>query len=260
MDERTPHAPEPAHFRIYGDYAGTEPAFYQLDDFPWAGVLQQNWKVIRREFEEFFYHQGHALKPNFVPDPVPISGWLGVTFLTYLRRYEDNCRHFPRTVRILESIPNLASAFINLLEPHSSLPPHYGDSNTAYRVHLGLIIPDDVDRCGMQVEAERVGWREGEVLIFNDARKHFVWNDADRPRVILVCDVMKPQYGGASPRACGKVFGSIAITFLQTRLPLIRWLPAPMLRALHAAASLPFQIYLAVSGRRHGAAFRAAPS
>lgn len=241
---------EPAHFRIYGDYAGDEPAFYDADQFPWADALRCNWRAIREEFEDYVHRQGGVLRPNFVPDPVPIRGWLGVNFFTCLRRYDDNCRRFPKTVAVLESIPDLASAFINQLEPHSSLPPHHGDSNTLYRVHLGLIVPGGVETCGIEVGGQRAGWREGEVLVFNDARKHSVWNDSDRARVILVCDVMKQRYGGATPRACARVFGSIAITFLQTRVPALRALPRPLLRALHEAATLPFHAYLALFGMR----------
>ncbi len=250
MADQSPHACEPPHFRIYGDYAGSEPSFYAPADFPWAEELQRNWSVIRQEFEDYFYRQGHALKPNFVPDPVPITGWLGVNFYTLLRRHDANCRQFPKTVAVLESIPNLASAFINLLEPHSSLPPHYGDTNVVYRVHLGLIIPGDESQCGMEVDGERTGWKEGEVFIFNDARRHFVWNDSDRQRVVLVCDVVKPHYGGATPRACAQAYGSIVITILQTRMPAMRRLPYWVVRVLHEAASLPFHAYLALFGWR----------
>jgi aspartyl/asparaginyl beta-hydroxylase (cupin superfamily) len=246
---------EPAHYRIYSDYAGQEPAFYDAEQFPWTESLRRNWHVIREEFDAYVA-QGRALKPNFAPDAVELTGWVGVNFFTYLRRYNANCRAFPRTVALLESIPNLASAFINLLEPHCGLPPHYGETNVAYRVHMGLVVPGGVEECGIQVDSERRGWGEGEVLVFNDARKHFVWNRSDRPRVILVCDVMKPQYGGATPGVCGRVLGSIVVMFAQARLPWLRRLPARVLRAFHAAASVPFQAYLLVFGnqRRGGAA------
>ena len=127
-------------------------------------------------------------------------------------------------------------------------------------MHLGLVVPGDVEECGIQVDTERRGWGEGEVLVFNDARKHFVWNHSDRPRVILVCDVMKPQYGGATPRLCGRVLGSIVVMFAQARLPALRRLPARLLRLLHAAASVPFQTYLALFGnqRRVALAYRRA--
>jgi aspartyl/asparaginyl beta-hydroxylase (cupin superfamily) len=247
---------EPAHFRIYGDYAGQEPAFYDPDQFPWAESLRRNWQVIREEFDAYLA-QGGVLRPNFAPDAVELTGWLGVNFFTSLCRYDANCRAFPRTVAILESIPNLASAFINLLEPHCGLPPHFGDTNVAYRVHLGLVVPGGVEECGIQVDTERRGWGEGQVLVFNDARKHSVWNRSERPRVILVCDVMKPQYGGATPRLCGRVLGSIVVMFAQARVRVLRRLPVPALRVLHAMASVPFQTYLFVFGKQRRAVISA---
>lgn len=243
-------APEPPHFRNFGDYAGSDPAFYDPDALPWVSALRRDWAAIRAEFEDYAYRRGRALTPNFVPDPVPISGWLGITFCTLRRRHDRLCREFPRTMRALEGVPGLASAFINLLEPHASLPPHFGDTNIFYRVHLGLIVPGGVDGCGMEVDGERTGWGEGEVFVFNDARRHRVWNDTDRPRVVMVCDVIRPEFGAATARRCAQVYGSIVVTFLQTRVPSLRRLPRPLQRAMHELATLPFHAYLAVCGAR----------
>jgi len=241
---------DPPHFRLYGPYPGTEPAFYRPDDFPWVETLRRNWTVIRDELVDYVGRQGRTLPANFIPDAVDVTGWRGVTLFTCLRRYRANCRAFPRTTAILESIPEIVSAFINLLEPHTELPAHYGDSNLFHRAHLGLIVPGGVEVCGMEVDGERMGWREGEVFVFNDARRHAVWNRGDRPRVVLVCDVMKPQYGRATAGRCGRVLGTIAATFLQARVRPLRRLPRPALRALHAGASAPFQVYLALCGMR----------
>ena len=35
-------------------------------------------------------------------------------------------------------------------------------------------------------------WREGEVLIFDDAYDHEAWNDTDQVRVVLFLDFLKP--------------------------------------------------------------------
>jgi len=75
-----------------------------------------------------------------------------------------------------------------------------------------------------------------------------VWNDSDRPRVVLVIDVAKPEYGGATPRVCARVLGSIVVMLLQARLPFMRRAPRAVTRVLHAAAGLPFRVYLALFG------------
>jgi aspartyl/asparaginyl beta-hydroxylase (cupin superfamily) len=241
---------EAPHFRIYGDYVGREPAFWDADDFPWVETLRRAFPVVREEFEDHVRRRGRALRPNRIADDVQLTGWLGVNFFTCLRRYERNCRAFPRTVAMLESIPNLCSAFLNLLEPHSYLPPHFGEANLFHRAHLGVVVPGGVDECGMEVDGERHGWTEGEVFVFNDARRHHVWNRSDRPRVVLIVDVLKPQYGEATARTCGRVLGSIALMYLHSRIATLRRLPRGATRALHASASLPFQTYLALFGQQ----------
>ena len=40
-------------------------------------------------------------------------------------------------------------------------------------------------------------WREGEVLVLDDAFEHEVWNDSGEPRVILIVDVWHPDFSDA---------------------------------------------------------------
>lgn len=236
------------HFRIYGDYPDDEPAFFDAGDFPWTDTLRRNWKVIRDEFEQHFLRERQKLSVNFVPDAVDVTGWRGICLFTCMLPYRRNCARLPRTAEILQSIPNIASAFVNLLEPHTDLPAHYGDSNVFHRAHLGLIVPAGVESCAMQVGDERIGWREGEVFVFNDARYHTVWNHSDRPRVVLVCDVVKPRFRNRALWHCSQVLGAIGVTFLQARLPVLRRAPRFVTSGLHVAASLPFRVYLGLFG------------
>jgi aspartyl/asparaginyl beta-hydroxylase (cupin superfamily) len=36
-------------------------------------------------------------------------------------------------------------------------------------------------------------WREGEAFIFDDTIEHEAWNDSDKPRAVLICDVWNPR-------------------------------------------------------------------
>ena len=56
-------------------------------------------------------------------------------------------------------------------------------------LHLPLIVPED---CGFRVGGETRSWREGEAWIFDDTINHEAWNDSDKPRAILICDVWNP--------------------------------------------------------------------
>jgi beta-hydroxylase len=225
---------EAPYFRIYGGYAGPGPVLYSREECPWLTEVERHWPTIRQEFDEYHYGRGAALTPSYVPDNVEIRGWRSINFVTYAHWYRRNCERFPKTVAILRAIPHLTSAFVNLLEPHSALPVHNGDTNTTYRCHLGLIIPaGGVERCGLQVAGERTGWREGAAFAFNEAFDHFVWNDTDQDRVVLVFDVLKPEYRSRKRWICGAVLGAMTLTMLETKFPPLRRLPSAARRGLH---------------------------
>ncbi len=193
---------------------------------------------MREEVEDDLLRRRGTLAQNFDPYGFDVAGWRTLNLWTYLRRYPQNCARLPRTARILAAVPRLTSAYVNLLEPHTRIPAHYGDSNTIQRCHVGIVVPGDVDACGLQVGTERRGWREGGALVFCDAHEHFAWNDTDRPRVILVFDVMRPEYWPERRRICARVLAAIALTWADTKTGLVFRLPRRVLRGLHATLGL----------------------
>jgi len=50
--------------------------------------------------------------------------------------------------------------------------------------------------------------------------------------IVLVFDVLRPQYRERKLGICGDVLGSMTLTMLETRLPLLRRLPDAGRRAL----------------------------
>jgi aspartyl/asparaginyl beta-hydroxylase (cupin superfamily) len=60
------------------------------------------------------------------------------------------------------------------------------------RLHLGLIVPEPRDDLGIRVEKDVYRWREGEVVIFDDAYEHEAWNRTPHTRVVLIVDFRKP--------------------------------------------------------------------
>ena len=246
------------YFRVYGDYAVGGPVFYPREECPWLADVERRWETIRAEFDDYRHRGGAELKPPWIPDDVVIPGWRSINFVTCNRWYRENCARFPETVKVIRSIPNLTSAFINLLEPHSALPAHNGDTNAMYRCHLGLTVPGEVDRCGLEVAGRRVGWREGHAFAFNEAFRHRVWNDTDRDRVILVFDVLKPEYRARARRVCGGVLGAMALMAVETRVRPLRRLPVPARRILHRLLAIAASAALVTESGGHALAGAAA--
>lgn len=229
---------EPPYLRIFGDYAGSAPIFATREECPWLDRAEAAWRDVRAEVEEYRRQRGEGIRASFVPDDVDIRGWDAINFVSYLHRYPHNCRAFPKTIALLRSIPDVTTAYVSILAPGAGLPVHNGDTNTTYRCHLGLVVPEGgVDLCGLDVGGERTGWREGEAFAFNEAPRHFVWNRTDRERIVLVFDVLRPQYRKHKLRICGDVLGAMTLTMLETKLPPLRRLPDGARRALHRTLS-----------------------
>jgi aspartyl/asparaginyl beta-hydroxylase (cupin superfamily) len=60
------------------------------------------------------------------------------------------------------------------------------------RYHLGLLIPEPAEQCGIRVDTETRHWAEGQSMIFDDTYEHEAWNDTDKTRVVLFVDFVRP--------------------------------------------------------------------
>lgn len=171
-------------------------AFFDESNFPWLVDLKSEWQAVRAEaeavlpirdrlpaFQEISNEVGYISKDD---------QWKTFMLQGYGIRSERNLAHCPATEHALRHIPGLRTAFFSILEPGKRLPPHRGPYNGVLRLHLGLVVPEQTERCWIRVENERRNWRPGEVLIFDDALEHEVHNDTDEVRVVLFVDFLRP--------------------------------------------------------------------
>jgi beta-hydroxylase len=78
-----------------------------------------------------------------------------------------------------------------LLGPNSYLTPHRDPFAGSLRYHLGLVTANS-DACFISVDGERYSWKDGEAVLFDETYIHFVENNTDITRIILLCDVERP--------------------------------------------------------------------
>ncbi len=166
-------------------------------DFAWGDEFKARWPKIRIELEEQL--KDRASIPRFQdisPDQYKISPddmWRTFVFYGFGHRSELACELCPETAAALAGVPKLESAFFSILAPGKHVPRHRGVTKGVVRCHLGLKVPEDSDRCYMEVDGQRCEWREGELLFFDDTYKHEVWNDTDEERVVLLFDFERPM-------------------------------------------------------------------
>jgi beta-hydroxylase len=113
----------------------------------------------------------------------------------YLKWYEVSppsaARYCPRTVELLRQVPAIKAALFAELPRGAKLNPHRDPYAGSLRYHLGLATPND-DRCRIWVDGEQYSWRDGQGVIFDETYIHWVRNDTDSDRLILLCDVERP--------------------------------------------------------------------
>jgi beta-hydroxylase len=80
----------------------------------------------------------------------------------------------------------------SILPPTGQLTRHLDPVACSLRYHLGLDTPND-DACYISVDGQNYSWRDGEALLFDVTYLHFAQNDADKPRLILMCDIDRPM-------------------------------------------------------------------
>ena len=188
--------------------------FHDREDFPWLAELEAATPDIRAELVEILREDGDDLQPyvNY-PDGTPLDQWAELNrsprwgaFHLYFdgREVVWNARRAPKTMAAIARLPQphvqgrSPAAMFSVLQPKTRIPPHTGISNTRLVLHLPLIVPEG---CGFRVGSETRQWREGEAWVFDDTIEHEAWNDSDRPRTILICDVWNPRLDDDEKRA-----------------------------------------------------------
>ena len=118
--------------------------------------------------------------------------WQIFMFYSYGLKVTENCRKCPKTVKLVEDIPGLRTAFFSILQPSKHIREHRGPYSGVMRYHLGLIVPEPRDQVRIAIDGDIYHWEEGKGLIFNDAFRHEVWNDTDGMRVVLFVTFDRP--------------------------------------------------------------------
>ena len=176
--------------------------FLEERDFPELRTLTENWQTIREEGLRLLddgYVRAAAAYNDLGFNSFFRTGWKRF----YLKWYGDPLPSAelmcPKTVALLNALPNVHGAMFAMLPPDGRLVRHRDPFAGSLRYHLGLSTPNS-DDCFIEVDGVRRGWRDGAAMIFDETFIHYAENKTQQNRLILFCDVDRPLWG-AIPRA-----------------------------------------------------------
>ena len=94
----------------------------------------------------------------------------------------------PDTYAAISRIPGVHTALFSILAGGAEIVPHRGSAAGVIRFHYPLIVPTEPQKCWIEIGGYHFFWKEGEPLVFDDTREHWVKNQTDETRVVLIID------------------------------------------------------------------------
>lgn len=170
--------------------------FFPNELFPWIERVEANWRTVLRELEGVLADR-EAL-PNFQDiskDQIEITDdddWKTYFLYGYGFAAKLGVESCPKTAALMREIPGMTTAMFSILSPGKHILDHRGPYKGVLRYHLGLIVPEQAERCRIRVGDDIRHWEAGKSLMFDDTFNHEVWNDTEETRVVLFVDVLRP--------------------------------------------------------------------
>ena len=164
--------------------------------FEWISHLESHWTGIRKELDRILERSDEL--PSFQDiskDQYSITQdnlWKTYMLYAFGMKSQQNCERCPETIRLIEAIPGMKTAFFSILMPGKHIPEHRGPYKGLLRYHLGLKVPEPASACGIRVGDETRYWQEGKSLVFDDTYPHSAWNESNGIRVVLFLDFNRP--------------------------------------------------------------------
>ena len=220
-----------------------EESFYEANDFEWVKSLEGNFDLIKTEVLDFVSKD--SLSPYFNRDLTnKKNSWKTDGILHWGFFAKKNLPYLKNSWIAVKSIPGLVSFSISLLKPGSIIKPHRGDTNAIIRVHLPIKIPEGIPKCSFTVENETRAWEEGKVILFNDAKLHHAQNLSKESRIVLILDVIRPEFLNQKTSICAQVINALKWQEDTQKKPRIRKLPISILKGRWAIIRFVLRILL----------------
>lgn len=231
-------------------YNGNSPHYFDPSKINGLDILQKEWETIYLEFSSILRNEVvidcSSPNPPYLSSP---KAWKNVYFYNFMWKYHKNCKMYPKTYEILKKVPFLTLAEITILEPNCEILPHIGETNTTMRGHLGLAIPGRLPEAGIEVNNELRSWEVGKIVLFSDAHRHRVWNHTSERRMVLVFDVIKPEFQNKALWYCSQSLSTLVIKGIDSKIAIIKKMPKLLQWSLHYCISTFWYLYLPLQRR-----------
>jgi hypothetical protein len=159
--------------------------------FPVLGELKKSHDKIKADLQYLLDHHDaipalHEVHPRdlFVPG----RAWRTFLLKIWGHEIEENTAAVPDTYEAICRIPGVHTALFSILQGGAEITPHRGSAAGVIRFHYPLIVPKNPEDCWIEIGGHHFFWEEGVPLVFDDTREHWVKNQTEETRVVLIID------------------------------------------------------------------------
>lgn len=172
---------------------GNKP-YIDTQRFPQLKVFEEHWEEIRDEAINL--NAQTQIKASEELDDLAFNsffktGWKRFYLKWYGASLPSANALCPRTVELINRVPEVKGAMFAMLPPGAKLVKHRDPYAGSLRYHLGLVTPNS-DDCYINVDDEVYSWRDGEAVMFDETYLHYAANRTDSNRIILFLDIKRP--------------------------------------------------------------------
>ena len=162
-----------------------------LKTFPVLGELKKSHDKIKADLQYLLSHHEEIPALHEVhPRDLYVPGRAWRTFLLKIWGHEikENTAAVPDTYAAISRIPGVHTALFSILAGGAEIEPHRGSAAGVVRFHYPLIVPTEPEKCWIEIGGHHFFWEEGVPLVFDDTREHWVKNQTEETRVVLIID------------------------------------------------------------------------
>lgn len=201
-------------------YKGHESPFIEENLVSCSMSFAMQFEGVKSEVLSYLSH--HTTNPYFKKSMVAGGkGYHTLSLSWWGIQFYQNQAALPILSSLLKQHPEILTLSINILDSKGHILPHMGDTNAVYRGHFGIAVPDFLPMAGIRVKGEERSWKEGGFLWFMDAFEHETWNETNAQRIVLLVDVLRPEFKDQKNKICATVMTSL---FLQKRIEKYPWM------------------------------------
>jgi len=187
-------APLNCLFYLFSGVPGSP--YIPVDRFPNLRKLTDQWQMMREE--ALALNAQAQIKASQELDDIGFNSFFRTGWKRfYLKWYGSSLGSAralcPKTVALLESIPEVKGAMFAMLPPGARLVKHRDPYAGSLRYHLGLVTPNS-DDCYINVDGNHYAWKDGEAVMFDETYIHYAENKTDCNRIILFLDIRRPVW------------------------------------------------------------------